>query len=163
MQAGNIAVISHATRNNPGIFGTESRDLRYENVTIHHCEGMAFIHQLCENIRLERCRVVPSEGRMISAAADATHFVNCTGTVELKDCAFFSQLDDATNVHGIYTLVKDIVGNRPVSYTHLPKGAPCSLTIFKFIRSRCRRAVLSPPAMLTTCWRSWLWPRRRAR
>ncbi len=112
MQAGNIAVISHATRNNPGIFGTESRDLRYENVTIHHCEGMAFIHQLCENIRLERCRVVPSEGRMISAAADATHFVNCTGTVELKDCAFFSQLDDATNVHGIYTLVKDIVGNR---------------------------------------------------
>ena len=109
---GNVLVMVHATRENPGIVGTESRNLRFENVTVYHSEGMSFIFQVCENVQLESCRVVPSGRRLISACADATHFVNCTGDILLKDCVFESQCDDGTNVHGIYTRVEKIVGNR---------------------------------------------------
>ncbi|MBQ8683932.1 MAG: hypothetical protein IJ518_05395 [Clostridia bacterium] len=109
---GNVLVMVHATRENPGIVGTESCNLRFENVTVHHSEGMAFIFQLCENVHLEGCKVIPSGKRLISACADATHFVNCTGDIQLCNCVLESQCDDATNVHGIYTRVDKIVGNR---------------------------------------------------
>lgn len=109
---GNVLVIVHATRQNPGIVGTESRNLRFERVTVHHSEGMSFIFQVCENVTLEGCRVIPSGDRLISACADATHFVNCTGDILLKDCVLESQCDDGTNVHGIYTRIEKIVGNR---------------------------------------------------
>ncbi|MBQ8039161.1 MAG: right-handed parallel beta-helix repeat-containing protein [Lachnospiraceae bacterium] len=112
MREGNVLVMCHATRENPGIFGTESRDIRFEGVTIHHCEGMAFIFQLCRNICLDGCRVIPSGRRLISACADATHFVSCTGDITLQNCVFESQCDDATNIHGIYTRVQKIVENR---------------------------------------------------
>jgi hypothetical protein len=42
---------------------------------------------------------------MISTTADATHFVNCRGRIELSDCRFANQKDDATNVHGVYTII----------------------------------------------------------
>ncbi len=112
IRRGNVVVLLHATRENPGFVGTQSRNLRFERVTVHHSEGMSFIFQVCENVVLEGCRVVPSDGRLISACADATHFVNCTGDIVLKDCVFESQCDDATNVHGIYTRVEKLVGNR---------------------------------------------------
>ncbi|MBO5070853.1 MAG: hypothetical protein J6C37_10920 [Roseburia sp.] len=112
IREGNVLVMCHATRENPGIFGTESRDIRFEGVTIHHCEGMAFIFQICRNICLDGCRVIPSGRRLISACADATHFVNCSGDITLQNCVFQSQCDDATNVHGIYTRIQKIAGNR---------------------------------------------------
>ena len=112
IQTGTVLALLHATRENPGFVGSESRNLRFEQVTVHHCEGMAFVFQVCEDVALERCRVIPSAGRLISAGADATHFVNCTGDIVLKDCIFESQCDDATNVHGIYTRVERVVDNR---------------------------------------------------
>lgn len=109
---GNVLVMVHASRENPGIFGNECKELRFENVTLHHSEGMAFIFQLCEDVALTGCRVVPSGTRLISSCADATHFVNCSGDIILKDCTLESQCDDATNVHGIYTRIHKIDGKR---------------------------------------------------
>lgn len=108
MKMGNVVVLEHATRYNPGIFGTESSELRFENITVHHCEGMAFIMQVCRNVQLFSCQVIPLDGCLISASADATHFVNCTGTIELKNCLFLGQMDDAVNIHGIYTTIEKI-------------------------------------------------------
>ena len=42
---------------------------------------------------------------MISLTADATHFANCSGKVSLIDCVFENQMDDATNIHGIYVKI----------------------------------------------------------
>lgn len=103
---GNAVSIGGNERECPGIVISSSADVTVSDVTIHHCGGMGVIAQCSENVRLERVRVTPSERdgrlRMISTTADATHFVSCRGLIELIDCLFENQLDDAANIHGIY-------------------------------------------------------------
>lgn len=109
---GNTVVILYITRENPGIFGTDSGNLFFENVKVHHCEGMGFIFQMCNDVSLTDCHVVPSRNRLISACADATHFVNCSGKITIDKGVFTNQGDDATNVHGIYTRIEKIDGKK---------------------------------------------------
>lgn len=72
------------------------------DITIHHAGGMGVIAQRSADLSLNRVKITPSNGRMVSVTADATHFVNCSGTVSISECLFENQLDDATNIHGIY-------------------------------------------------------------
>lgn len=99
---GNTWLCTHNGRHYPGIFVTESRNVTVENVTLNHTLSMGVICQLTENINLIGVTAVPSEGRTLSVDADATHFVNCSGTIHMKDCRFESMMDDACNIHGIY-------------------------------------------------------------
>lgn len=56
---------------------------------------MGIVGQRTHNVTVESCKVTPSNGRMISCTADATHFSNCTGKIELSHCIFENQMDDA--------------------------------------------------------------------
>ncbi|MBO5069711.1 MAG: right-handed parallel beta-helix repeat-containing protein [Roseburia sp.] len=91
-------------RKNPGIFGNRTKDILFQDITLHQTAAMGVICQLCENITLENVKAVPREGsgRFLSVSADATHFVNCSGVVKYEGCTFTNMLDDAGNVHGIY-------------------------------------------------------------
>ncbi len=80
-----------------------------EGVIVHHAAGMGFLFENCEDVDLHNCAVEPSNGRMISTTADATHFVGCRGEVSLRGCTFTNQLDDAMNVHGTYQEVMNVV------------------------------------------------------
>lgn len=84
-------------------------NVTFENVIVNHAGGMGFLFENCEDVDLYKCQVVPSHGRMVSTTADATHFVGCRGKVSLRSCIFRNQLDDATNVHGTYQEVMDII------------------------------------------------------
>jgi len=84
-------------------------DFNAKNVTVHHAGGMGLIAENSENLILDGFNVTPSNGRMVSTTADATHFVGCRGKVVLKNCTFNNQLDDATNVHGSYQEIIDIL------------------------------------------------------
>ena len=110
---GNIMSIGGNNREYPGVIIASSADVTLSDVTIHHCGGMGVIGQCSENIRLERLQVTPSERegrlRMISTTADATHFVCCRGLIEMQDCLFENQLDDATNVHGVYGRIASVI------------------------------------------------------
>ena len=94
-------------RLNPGIVIEDSSGVRLEDVSIYNCGGMGVIAQRSEDVFLRRTRVVPPEGgrRVVSITADATHFVNMKGRIELEDCVFEGQKDDATNVHGLYARI----------------------------------------------------------
>jgi hypothetical protein len=76
---------------------------------LHQAGGMGFIAQFCENVELRLCTVTPSEGRIFSVCADASHFVNCRGLIQLIDCHFENQLDDPLNVHGLNTRIKEVI------------------------------------------------------
>ncbi len=106
---GQIAAIGGAGRYSPAFTSSDVDGLTIEDVTLHHCGGMGVIAQCTKDIAIRRLKVTPSEHggyrRMISATADATHFVNCSGDLLLEDCVFENQLDDATNVHGIYARI----------------------------------------------------------
>ena len=56
----------------------------------------------------------PGSGHWFSLAADATHFVYCRGKIEIRNCLFERQLDDAVNINGIYDLVKNVLGKKEI-------------------------------------------------
>jgi len=111
---GNVLVLTNHTRLNPAVFITGSSGVVMESVTIFQSPAMAVIAQRSADIRMTRCSVVarPGSGRLFSASADATHFCGCRGTITLEECRFEHQLDDATNVHGVYAKVVEATGPR---------------------------------------------------
>lgn len=111
---GNRWVCIHNDRTLPGMFVTESRNVCIENINMFHARSMGIICQLAENITLDNVKMVPSEGRILSVTADATHFVNCSGTINIRNCVFESMMDDACNVHGIYMPVDKKINDTKV-------------------------------------------------
>ncbi len=116
---GDTVVFCMSKRINQAFLGIGSDNIIFEDITVNTCWGMAFIMQKCRDVTVRRCRVVPEDGRFWSAGQDATHFVNCRGTVTVRNCEFFNQLDDAVNIHGIYTVLEKVRGNEIlVKYSH---------------------------------------------
>ena len=111
MEPGNMLVLGHEHRLDPAVLVTDSADVRLENITIHHAGAMGVIAQLSRDITLDGVQIAlrPGTDRMVSTLADATHFVNCEGTVALENCVFENMLDDGTNIHGIYTTVSHVL------------------------------------------------------
>ncbi len=104
----------HLNRLAPAIRLTGTYGFNATNVNIHHAGGMGVIAENSADLILDNVNITPSHGRMVSTTADATHFVGCRGKVELKNCTFNNQLDDATNVHGTYQEVVDLLGDNSI-------------------------------------------------
>ena len=113
---GNTMVFGPNHRRYPGFVVSDSSDVRFDNITIHHAGGMGIIAQRSHNITVDHCRVTPSKGRMLSTTADATHFVNNTGFITLTNNLFENQKDDATNIHGIYVQIVEKTKDNELIY-----------------------------------------------
>jgi len=100
----------------PAIYVKRCRDIVVNDVTVHHAGGMGFVCERTENVTLDHFNVALKEGseRMLTTTADATHFNNCRGHVELKNCLLENMLDDGTNVHGTYARVADVLGENKI-------------------------------------------------
>lgn len=98
----------------PAIRINDTKNFLAENVTVHHAGGMGFLAENSENISLDKFIVSPSNGRMVSSTADATHFVGCRGLLTIKNSSFQNMLDDGVNVHGAYQVVQDILTENSV-------------------------------------------------
>ena len=108
---GNVMGFGMAFRKVPGITVSDSRNFAIDNVTMYHAGGMGVIAQRSHNISLNRFIVcnAPGKDRILSLGADATHFANCSGSIRMADCHFSNQTDDATNIHGVYFRIADIL------------------------------------------------------
>jgi hypothetical protein len=111
---GNVMYFGPDHRRVPGLFFQKCSGVSVENVTVHHSGGMAAIAQQSDSLAFTNYRVLAKAGtgRIVSATADATHFVNCTGKIRLDRCRMESQMDDATNIHGNYATIDRIAGPR---------------------------------------------------
>ena len=112
-ETGERVVINLGERRENALFFFEnSQNVLVENVTIRRFGGMGFIAQLCSDIRI--CGVQTDKSAhsdLVTLTADAFHLVNCSGVFELARCNMESFLDDACNVHGVYTVVDSICGD----------------------------------------------------
>jgi len=90
----------------------KSSDVILHDITIHHAGGMGILGERSEDITLENVNILtnPNSNLLLSTSADATHFSTCKGKVVINNCNFRHQLDDATNIHGAYVVVEDILG-----------------------------------------------------
>ncbi|MDU0356427.1 right-handed parallel beta-helix repeat-containing protein [Paraglaciecola aquimarina] len=111
---GNIMTFQAKYRKYPGFVVSDSSDVVLDNITIHHAGGMGLLAQRSHNVTMQNSKVTPSEGRYVSTTADATHFVNCTGKIQLLNNLFENQKDDATNIHGIYVAVDKILDAKTI-------------------------------------------------
>lgn len=98
-------------RNIVGFRIYKSKNLELNNINVFHSGSMALIAEKTETVSLNKFNVILKEGssRVISATADATHFINCKGKIILDSCRFENMLDDATNVHGTYMISNKII------------------------------------------------------
>ena len=108
---GNTMVFAPNHRLCPAITIDNTQDINIANITLYHCGGMGVIAQRSKNITVNKIKVTAAQGRTISCTADATHFANCEGKIILTDCLFENQMDDATNIHGIYMRIEKILSS----------------------------------------------------
>lgn len=108
---GNTFVFGAGHRITSAFTISKSNGITLSNVNIYHCGGMGVIAQLSRNLTLNNVNVIPApnSGRILSASADATHFVNCGGKITMVNCVFENQNDDATNIHGMYAHIDKIL------------------------------------------------------
>ncbi len=108
---GNVYSFGIAYRKVPGITIADSRDVNIQRVTLYHAGGMGVIAQRSANLLIDGLQIVPAPGkdRVVSVAADATHFVNCSGYLRMYNCTLRNQTDDATNIHGVYYRIADVL------------------------------------------------------
>lgn len=104
------------TRQSPAFRVFNSFNLLFEHVSIHHAGAMGLIAERSGDITLEKFNVQlpPNSKRVVSTTADATHFVNCKGLIKFNNCIFENMLDDATNVHGIYTKLVKVIDQKTI-------------------------------------------------
>ncbi|MEN1784752.1 MAG: right-handed parallel beta-helix repeat-containing protein [Bacteroidota bacterium] len=84
-----------------------------KRVNLYHSGAMGLIAEKSGDITIDSMRVAANQQqhRAVSTTADATHFVNCRGMITIKNSYFAHMLDDATNVHGIYTKIERVDKN----------------------------------------------------
>ncbi len=104
-------VITARARHGCTVLIDKSRDTTISDFSMRRGYAMGIIGQFSENIKMSGIDVRCNEGEIFSLNADATHFVSCTGKIELYDSYFAGMLDDALNVHGIFTKIEKIKGN----------------------------------------------------
>ncbi|WP_282122116.1 right-handed parallel beta-helix repeat-containing protein [Algibacter mikhailovii] len=112
-------------RVSPAFRVSHTKGFNATNINIHHAGGMGIIAENSSDLILDRFNITPSHGRMVSTTADATHFVGCSGKVVIKNSTFNNQLDDATNVHGTYQKIVDILSENQIGVRmmhHQQKG-----------------------------------------
>ncbi|WP_010180522.1 alpha-1,3-galactosidase-related protein [Aquimarina agarilytica] len=99
-------------RRYPAIHLTASSKINLNDINVYASGAMALIAERCDTLTLNSFNVLLSKRskQMIGASADATHFVNCKGLVTLENCRFENMLDDATNIHGTYMVISEILG-----------------------------------------------------
>lgn len=97
------------------IFLQKSEDILIKQVIVRRGMGMGVIGQLCKNIEIDGlCTDVVFHDEPVTLTADALHFVNCSGSLEIHNCDISHTMDDVINVHGIYTVVKQADVNKLV-------------------------------------------------
>ncbi len=108
---GNTLVLRHNDRDHAGIFITESKGVRLENIHLYQTAGLGILAQYSENLVYKDLYIVPNpdKGRFFSGHDDGCHFSNCRGQILVEHCQFAGLMDDPINVHG--TAVQ-VIGKR---------------------------------------------------
>ncbi len=116
LSVGNVLVITHEERQNSLFYFNDCENIVLQNIDMITSGSMGVICKTTGNVLIDnvRCTVFPESKGFVSTNCDATHFVNCYGLIEIKNCLFENMMDDGTNIHGIFTLVDSVCGQKMV-------------------------------------------------
>ena len=156
--AGTLLVLRHQVYGYNVFNFDRCSDVTVSNVTIYSAPGMGLVGKVTTNITLQGFNVQmrPDSGRLMSATADATHFMGCKGTVTIQDCLFEGMGDDGVNIKsGLYLIVRQrvddytVLGQHNLKLTDLPDpGDTLEMartdTLLPFASGTVREASMEP-------------------
>lgn len=95
-----------------------------KDLTLYHSLGHGVVGTHCENITMDNVSACVNEakGRYFSLVADASHFVECKGQINVYRCAHTGQGDDFINVHGTSIKILDVLDRMSVKVPVGNKG-----------------------------------------
>lgn len=121
IKPGALVLLRHYIYESVAIHCDRCSDVSIKDINLHSVPGMGFVAGICTNVTLERVRVVPKPGSgyPMSAAADATHFAGCKGTIRMDGCVFDGMGDDGVNIKsGLYLSMTRKLDDRTVDAKH---------------------------------------------
>lgn len=123
LTVGNDIVVRHVGNYRPVFHLYGGSDFTFKDITLFAGVGMGLVAHLTENVTLRNFNVKPFGNRMMSTNTDATHFISCSGIIDVENCYFEGMGDDAINVHGFYNSITNIIDDYTVEVTILnPNG-----------------------------------------
>lgn len=114
---GCITVLRHGIRSHAAIFTVASKNICYDNITVHATAGLGLLCQFNENLTFNNIHFEPSRScgiRFVCGHDDGIHLVNNKGDVSVKNSSFYGLMDDAINIHGIAVRVMKIIDDTSV-------------------------------------------------
>lgn len=99
LKKGQVVVYRHYGRPHPAMVLYRANDTVLNNVVFRDSQGMALIAQRSRNITINGGGCTCAKGRVYTVSADATHFSNCAGTINVTGAVYEGMMDDAINVH----------------------------------------------------------------
>ncbi len=99
LSVGDVLVLRSYWRPAPAMLLYRATNTSLRDVVFHDSMGMALLAQRSENIRVKGGGCVRLPGRYGTTAADATHFSNCKGSIQVREALYEGMMDDAINVH----------------------------------------------------------------
>ena len=106
-EVGSTFLFCYEPRENVNIFLDSCENIQLENINIYRGGGMGIVAHTCRDITCDGVKITMKPGRneCRSTTADGMYFVQCSGKVTVRNCEISATLDDALNIHGIYTKV----------------------------------------------------------
>ena len=110
---GSFVAFSFTQYDQQGISITNSENVYIENVTMHNAAGMGLVASSVRNFYVNRFNLAIKEGsnQLMTATADAMHFVLMHGDCKVTNSLIENSHDDALNIkHGYWYKLTDAVG-----------------------------------------------------
>ncbi|BEG97818.1 right-handed parallel beta-helix repeat-containing protein [Bacteroides sedimenti] len=110
-KVGNWLVLRTNERDHAGIFLFHSNNVSMEEIDLYHCCGLGVLSQYTRDITMIKVRVVPNaaKNRYLSGHDDGFHFMGCSGTIRIDQCAWGGLMDDPINIHGTCVRIVEIL------------------------------------------------------
>lgn len=111
-EGSSVNAILDGGRSSDVILLHKTKNTLIKNVTVRRGIGMGVIAQLSENIEIDGFKTDEAyHGEGTTLTADSLHFVNCSGDVKIHNCEISHTMDDAINIHGMYTRITKVDKN----------------------------------------------------
>lgn len=123
-----IIISFDQNRENDVFFADRVKDFCVDSVNIFRGAGMGVISQMCENVTIRNCCFAAGmhEHESFALTADDLMFVQCCGKVIIKNNIICDSLDDAINIHGTYTRIKNIISENEIEVEFCQKEQGCT-------------------------------------
>ena len=140
LSVGETVVLRHQVYNSNVFTLSKCSDVHFTDVVVNAAPGMAVLGSRCHNLAFNNFQVkpTPGSGRLISTCADGIHLADCTGSVDIRDCAMAGMGDDCVNVHAGYLRVVNridastVLVSQPGEVPFEPQNLPVEGQAFTF-------------------------------